>query len=103
MNELLAAAGSTTDPRPWYPFVRLRSAEFWEVKGELALNSSGDVLSIADLRRGEVHAGFRPAFDAVLLDLDRARTIETLIASEWLAPEVESNVLSHLEQSAGGG
>lgn len=95
---LLAAAGSATTPRPWYPYVRLRSSNLWELRGGVPLNSSGDAVSLSALNAPRVVAGFRAEFDPVLLDRDRAAAIEERIVSRWLAPAFTSGVLAALDQ-----
>lgn len=98
MRQLLAIAGSTTPPRPWYPYVRLRSSDLWELRGDLPLNPAGDAASVTALRARGVEAGFRSDFDPVLLDPQHARSIEDRIATRWLDPAVTPSVMAALDQ-----
>lgn len=96
MRVLLAAAGSTTTPRPWYPYVRLRSSDLWEFCGDVPLNSSGDVVSVRALKESGAVAGFRSEFDPILLDAQRASSVEEWITSRWLDPSVAGPVMASL-------
>jgi hypothetical protein len=97
MYVLLAAAGSSTPPRPWYPYVRLRSSDFWELSGNVPLNSAGDVISARAVKDSGAEAGFRSEFDPVLLDAKRAAVIEDCIVGRWLDPTVVSSVMTALD------
>lgn len=94
---LLAAAGSITKPRPWYPYVRLRSSHVWELRGEVPLNAAGDAVSVRALTAPGVVAGFRAEFDPILLDRERAAAIEDRIVSRWLQPAITSSVMAALD------
>jgi predicted restriction endonuclease len=98
MCVLLAAAGSATRPRPWYPYVRLRSSHLWELRGDVPLNAAGDAVSVRALKAPGVVAGFRAEFDPVLLDCERAAAIEDRIVSRWLEPAITSSVMAALDQ-----
>jgi predicted restriction endonuclease len=94
LGDLLALAGRAR--RPWYPFVRMRQESFWEVAGELELNSSGDVARVAELRNPTVRGGFTAEFDAVARDgLSSERTIEALCA-RWFDTVLTGRVLTLL-------
>jgi hypothetical protein len=99
MVALLVAAGRVKNPRPWYPFVRLRTEPFWELSGVLVTNQAGDVSSARALTG--IRAGFRPRFDDALHSVLSAEAVADAIASQWL-PEPSQQPLNDRARDLAG-
>lgn len=96
MIELLALAGKQSNPRPWYPFVRLRQDGFWTISPEPALNDAGDVRSAAQLKG--LAAGLIPEFHVIACDRDNASRLETAAAVRWLDDSIRDRVLEAIRE-----
>lgn len=84
LTELLGLIGARSRPRPWYPFVRLRTEPFWEVRDLPELNDRGDVSGRRQLVAAGTRAGFLERFDAALRDDEAGTQIQRLVAETWL-------------------